>query len=356
VTVPERRDRTPAVLDASHALGGLVIEPLMADVGAPASATPTHAGRASDAALVLVVEDNADMRSFVVETLARDHRVVSAVNGGDGFAQVRELKPDLVVTDVMMPEMSGEQLVEAMRADPELESIPVIVLTAKADEDLRLSLLRHGAQDYVMKPFSREELRARVQTFVSLQQARRELEDALATKIVGELVDFGRIKPPQREPIQIGALVVEQLARVAFHAGVRIDFDVPDDLPRAHIDPVQMGQVVLNLLVNAAQAMEQIDGSLTLRARALNGFVEIHVIDSGPGVPPALHDKIFDALFTTKARGIGLGLAVSRSLAEANGGQLCVASEPGRGASFVLSVPTAPAAVMTAAEESIQLG
>jgi signal transduction histidine kinase len=96
--------------------------------------------------------------------------------------------------------------------------------------------------------------------------------------------------------------------------------------------------VVLNLLTNASQAMDRA-GTLTVEGRRTNGVVELHVRDTGPGIPPELHAKIFEALFTTRARGIGLGLAVSRTLAEANDGRLVVASVPGRGATFTLTMP-----------------
>jgi signal transduction histidine kinase len=137
--------------------------------------------------------------------------------------------------------------------------------------------------------------------------------------------------------------------------GIRIERDVAANLPDAYVDSIQVGQVVFNLLVNAMQAMEaQIgrgkdSGVLTLRGSALtssNGAaptVKLDVIDTGPGVPLDLQSKIFEALFTTKARGIGLGLSVSRSLAESNGGTLTVASAPGAGATFSLTLPGASA-------------
>ena len=131
--------------------------------------------------------------------------------------------------------------------------------------------------------------------------------------------------------------------------GIRIERDVAAGLPDAYVDPIQIGQVVFNLLVNALQAMEaqlghgKDGGVLTLRGKAWpegNGL-SLDVIDTGPGVSPELQSKIFEALFTTKARGIGLGLSVSRSLAESNGGTLTLTSTPGQGATFTLTLPGA---------------
>src|SRR6185436_19409239 len=76
-----------------------------------------------------------------------------------------------ILTDVMMPEMSGDALVQAIRANRDLDATPILLLTAKADDELRVQLLRQGAQDYVLKPFSLEELRARVRNLISTKQA-----------------------------------------------------------------------------------------------------------------------------------------------------------------------------------------
>jgi signal transduction histidine kinase len=169
----------------------------------------------------------------------------------------------------------------------------------------------------------------------------------LSEKIVGDLLDFARIKPPRRERVPLTRILDDQLARLHAVDGVRIERDVPAGVPDAHVDPIQIGQVVFNLLVNAMQAMEaqlghgKDGGVLTLRGRPTtsSGGVTLDVIDTGPGVPLDLQPKIFEALFTTKARGIGLGLSVSRSLAEANGGTLSLSSPPGEGATFTLTLP-----------------
>jgi signal transduction histidine kinase len=161
----------------------------------------------------------------------------------------------------------------------------------------------------------------------------------LSEKIVSDLLDYARIKPPRRESVPLTRLIDDQLARVSVSDDIRIVRELPAGLPPVHVDPVQIGQVVLNLLVNAVQAMEEKGGVLTLRGSIDDGRVRLDVIDTGPGVKPELQEKIFEALFTTKARGIGLGLAVSRSLAEANDGRLLLSSRPGEGATFTLIVP-----------------
>lgn len=117
--------------------------------------------------LVLVVEDHPEMNRFICEGLAADYRVASAFDGKEGLEKALVLKPDLILSDIMMPEMSGEALVGAVRAHRELDATPIVLLTAKADEALRVGLLRDGAQDYLTKPFGMEELRARVGNLIA---------------------------------------------------------------------------------------------------------------------------------------------------------------------------------------------
>jgi signal transduction histidine kinase len=164
----------------------------------------------------------------------------------------------------------------------------------------------------------------------------------LSARIVNDLLDFSRITPAARLPIALEHIAETQLRRLAPPAGITITRDFPTSLPLVHVDPVHAGQIVLNLLTNAVQAMGD-GGTLHLRGRmAPEGKVLLEVSDTGPGVAPEHLDKIFEPLFTTKASGIGLGLAVSKSLAQANGGDLAVASRPGGGATFAFAMPAAP--------------
>ncbi len=160
----------------------------------------------------------------------------------------------------------------------------------------------------------------------------------LAEKIVGDLLDFSRVRPPRRDVAALADLVAAQQARLAVPPTATLTVDVPADLPRVSVDVVQIGQILFNLLVNALQAIGDRGGTVHVGATASDSHVHLHVDDDGPGVPADLRAKIFEPLFTTKARGIGLGLAVSRSLAEANGGALTLDERDG-GARFTLSLP-----------------
>jgi signal transduction histidine kinase len=163
---------------------------------------------------------------------------------------------------------------------------------------------------------------------------------ALSEKIVGDLLDFARIKPPQWESVSLSQIVDAQLARAGPLEAVRIEHDFPADLPAVRVDRVQVGQVVLNLIMNALQAMNG-HAVLTFRGRhTSSGFVRLDVIDTGMGMTPDQMRRLFEPLYTTKARGIGLGLAVSQGLVRANGGTISAESSPGTGTTMSVSLPT----------------
>jgi signal transduction histidine kinase len=132
--------------------------------------------------LVLVIEDNPDMSRFLVDCLTQDHRVATAFDGRQGIEQALALKPDLILTDLMLPVIGGDALVRELRAHAELDAIPILVLTAKVDDELRVRLLRQGVQDFLGKPIAAEELCARVANFVMLKRARDVLQSALSSQ------------------------------------------------------------------------------------------------------------------------------------------------------------------------------
>ena len=122
---------------------------------------------------VLVVEDEPDIRNLIVHHLTRDgFRCRTAATGAEALSRVRAVVPALVVLDLMLPEMSGLEVCRRLRGDPATAGVPIIMLTAKADEVDRIVGLELGADDYVAKPFSPKELVARVRAV--LRRARPE--------------------------------------------------------------------------------------------------------------------------------------------------------------------------------------
>ena len=134
----------------------------------------------SDKPRVLVVEDNAQMRSFMVETLCERFAAEGVEDGVQGLARARTLRPSAIVTDLMMPRMAGDELVRALRAEPNLSDIPVISSDPRGRTTIFASgCSREGAHDYVLKPFGAEELLARVANAVATKRARDVLARAL---------------------------------------------------------------------------------------------------------------------------------------------------------------------------------
>src|SRR5438128_2307992 len=111
--------------------------------------------------LVLVVEDDPGMNSYICDALSPEFATVAAADGYEALSLASRHLPDVIVADIMMPRMSGDELLRHVRKTPELGDTPVLLLTRQNDDDLRAKLLREGAQDYLLKPFSPLELRAR---------------------------------------------------------------------------------------------------------------------------------------------------------------------------------------------------
>jgi len=174
-----------------------------------------------------------------------------------------------------------------------------------------------------------------------------EQETHTAEKIINDLLDFARIKSVDRELVSVPGLIQRVLDRYPVPEAIVAKVKFPAGLPEVFADPRQMEQVLGNLVVNACQAMASQSsaigvgegGRLTISASQQKEMVAIAVKDTGVGIPPENMSKLFEPLFTTKLKGIGLGLAVSKKLAEANSGRIEVKSEPGKGSTFTLYLP-----------------
>ena len=119
-----------------------------------------------DSQLILVVDDNADMAAYLTNLLKKKYRVAIAGNGHEGLEKALALRPDLIITDVMMPGMSGDEMVKSLRNSPDFLDTPIVMLTAKDDDALRLKLLKVGVQNYFAKPFNANVLLARISSLL----------------------------------------------------------------------------------------------------------------------------------------------------------------------------------------------
>ncbi len=166
-----------------------------------------------------------------------------------------------------------------------------------------------------------------------------------ARDIIRQLMTFARQTPPAMGPVNLAALAAETLAFFegrAAESGVRIEKRLAPDLPEIRADAAQIKQVLVNLIVNAFQAMSA-GGELTVEAYRTGEDVRLSVADTGTGISPEIRDRIFLPFFTTKDvnQGTGLGLAVVHGIVTAHGGTIMVQSEPGRGARFEIRLPVA---------------
>lgn len=518
---------------------------------------------------ILVVEDNPDLRHFLYDVLIDDYNVTLAENGAIALAIALESPPDLVITDLMMPYFDGEQFVRELRSSERFPNVPVLVLSARADDALRETLLEELVQDYLTKPFSPQELRARVRNLIMVKRtvdilqkelnsqasdvceltaglvaSRKSLQDGLValqiserrwlglykntavgialadregrilnanpalqkmlgyneTEIVGvSFIDISEasqramtkrnvhglfdgmienyhvqkryekrgggflwanvsaslIPAVDREGPRLAVIVEDvssrkqaenslaltqaELARVSRfttmgelvasiahevnqplsaiatnsqaalrwlarekpdfdevvaalkrvnrdaslagevitrirnflrmggikretlnarsiiedlllmlqtplqESGVQVHVAIAPNLPILQADLVQLQQVMLNLVINAIDAMrdQMLEArvlSISVTANPTEGAL-FRFSDTGPGIPQAMGEKIFDALFSTKRDGLGMGLAISRSIIENHGGRLRLETATGAGANFVFNIP-----------------
>jgi PAS domain S-box-containing protein len=173
-----------------------------------------------------------------------------------------------------------------------------------------------------------------------------------ASEIINRLRSLYKKAPTKRELVAINEVIGEMVRLLRGEAneyGVSIRTDLAADLPKITADRVQLQQVLMNLMLNGIEAMKETGGVLTLKAGGGDGGeVLISVSDTGVGLPAGRADEVFNAFFTTKPQGSGMGLAISRSIVESHGGRLWARSHDGRGATFHFTLPTAVVEVSAA--------
>jgi signal transduction histidine kinase len=362
--------------------------------------SPRPAVAGIERATVLVADDNADMLDYVRRLLAARYEVEAVPDGQAALDAARARRPDLILTDVMMPRLDGFGLLQAIRTDGALRDVPVVLLSARAGEEAKVEGLEAGADDYLLKPFSARELIARVDANLQLARLRREtgeierryreaqtqlahvnrlatmgelsasiahevtqpiaatvtnaraalrflnaqppnLEEARealgatikagnrTTDVIEGIRALIKKAPPRKGALEINGAILEVIALTRGEIvknGVSVQTQLAEGLPLIRGDRVQLQQVILNLIINAVEAMsafsERTRELLISTGKDASGGVLVTVRDSGPGLNPESVARLFDAFYTTKPGGMGMGLSICRSIVEAHGGRI----------------------------------
>ena len=389
-----------------------------------------------DVPKILVVDDDPIVHKLLSAMLLQaGYDVAHCHRGQEALGQAVEISPDLILLDIMMPEMDGFAVIKGLKGEKATADIPVVFLSAKVDTAEKVKGLELGASDFINKPFDRAELIARIRTQVKLKKQEEKLKqysqnlermveertrqlihaDRLASlgtlsagiaheinnpttfitgnlqtmshfwKSVSEYIqvsldnrDDAKIKyivnefPAMIDSISSGA---DRIANIVsgLKAFARKDVSIKEstdviksledalkltdnrlkyriktslNLPSHPIviqaNSQQLVQVFVNLILNAADAIGDDEGCITITARPLEQeFVRIEIGDDGPGIPGESLDHIFDAFFTTKpiGQGTGLGLTITHGIISNHGGSIKVTSNLGVGTVFTLDLP-----------------
>ena len=344
----------------------------------------------NDLPLILVVEDNVDMNEFVCDILSKNYRIESAFDGQEGLQKALHLRPDLIVSDIMMPYMNGVELVHEIRRQAPLLTTPIIILTAKADDKLCVEMLREGAQDYMIKPFSPDEFRARVMNLIRTKKVDNELEKFvyhashdLKAPLLGMqyLINWIEEDNPGNQLTNQSKKHLELLRRRAYRMGNLLDsllkyyqigriqaeissvnskqlvqdivrqlnppttftFEYAKNLPVLQTSKALLHQVFSAILDNSIKYTSRKNGHIKVGIHELSNFYEFFVEDNGPGIESVYHSKIFELFQTLQPRDIlessGVGLSIAKKIVESQGGEITVDSAKNKGATFRFTWP-----------------
>lgn len=405
---------------------------------------------------ILVVEDAYPSLKLLTEILSAEGYSVRPADSGElALAAAAARPPELVLLDIRMPGIDGFEVFRRLKADPRTASVPVIFLSASADEADRLEGLRLGAVDFASKPFKREELLARVGTHIELFRLRSRLEALVAERTlelekefsehklaaqalreseaqlnhsqkmeaVGRLAggvahDFNNIlgaiqgyaslllralpeKDGKREDVeeilkaaerassltrqllafsrrqvlspkvvdinQIVGAMTKMIHRL-IGEDIALEARLGAEACMARVDPGQIEQVILNLAVNARDAIKD-NGAITLETEVLSAqrvaavctelrgqAVCLRVRDTGDGMGNEVKKHLFEPFFTTKEKGKGTGLGLSTifGIIKQSGGEVGVESAPGKGSVFSIYLPYVEAAAPDTREDEVK--
>jgi len=348
-------------------------------------------------AKVLIVDDNTDMRAYLKRLLEPEFTVYTAVNGADALQQLSSFTPELILSDIMMPVMDGKGLLKKIREREEKHWIPLIFLSARAGEEARIDGLEAGADDYLVKPFSAQELLSKVRAQIKINRVRlyneRRMRDFVAvathelktpltalsgyvqligkklatinqplianaaeragyqitkmSRLVDDFLDVSKLDEGMLhlnwEHFDIYALVKEIVIDVQSTSPAHLLHFVGADTLQVKGDREKIGQVITNLLVNAVKYAPEAP-KVEIYITAKEGHVVINVRDYGVGIKKEDQAHVFKRFYRTESankgfRGFGVGLYLCTEIVNRHGGTIGLESEPMKGSTFYFSLP-----------------
>jgi signal transduction histidine kinase len=353
-------------------------------------------GPSPSATLVLVVEDNPELRTFIADALSSRYRVRAAQHGEQALEMMRTVRPDVIVSDVAMPEMDGYELCRRIRANDETKSVPVLLVTARTEQSSVLEGFEAGANDYVLKPFHATELLARVDVHVRLRRLTGQLARQERLAALGSLA--ATMAHNVRNPLsalisglpairsRLGGAVdksTDELLGIMLDCAVRIERMTIDLLDLSRIDREVSGEfapgagllactrmfasrigpdvelrtdvddqittsgragdvnhVFMNVIDNALRAVGA-KGCIEIRAKLEDDYYTVVVADSGPGIASDARERVFEPFWTTRAagEGTGLGLSIARQIVDEHAGSISADASALGGAQFTIRLP-----------------
>ncbi len=352
---------------------------------------------------ILIVDDTVINLQILGKILIDSgYHVTAAKSGHEALDFLQKKVPDMILLDVMMPAMDGFELCRKIKSNPATAQVPVIFITALTETKDKITGFRSGAVDYITKPLQPEEVLARVGTHLEIERQRRELEDLLATKdvffsiishdlrsplsglksmcdlftrridtfddtlkrVVGEgnklinlLLDLTEnlllwamsqrgeieLRPEKINLSELAGRIIPLYEAAADQKQITISSSVPSGL--SVLADGNMLQTVLRNLISNAIKFTPAGGSVSISALPRDHCVEITVSDTGIGIKPENMGKLFSPgggmkhQGTAGEKGSGLGLILCRGFVKKNGGTIRAESEPGKGSSFIFTLP-----------------
>ena len=351
---------------------------------------------------VLAVDDDPINNDIVLDVLGRDFDVKTVSNGEECLDAVRTSRPELILLDIMMPEINGYEVCKRLKEDPTTTDIPVLLVSARAMLEERLKGYSVGANDYITKPFDPAELLARAKVHIALKSEKevsRIKSDILhlvshetrtpLNGVIGYaelLLSSENLNSEEREYVHTICDSGEYLLSFVHKALLLLELqsnyepyyeeinltqllrDLTEELQTSKSTEIQLlsepcdvtlpldrtltTRVFQAILDNAVKFAPE-DSKVEVRVAQEAEYALVSVSDQGPGVPPERQKQVFEPFsiedVAHHSQGQGLSLAVAKRAAELHGGDITVRSEPGRGTTFTVSLPVKVEAPSTVA-------